>query len=60
MFSSGACARRSSTARALCGRLLFLAPAVLYFGKAFCDVLMLINGYKLFVNDFGQTALFQV
>ena len=28
--------------------LLYIVPACMYFGKALCDVLMIINGYHLY------------
>ena len=37
--------------------LLYVVPAALYFSKAFCDVLMAINGYKLYKVIAGDSLL---
>ena len=37
--------------------LLYVVPAALYFSKAFCDVLMAINGYKLYKAIAGDSLL---
>ena len=34
--------------------LIYLLPALLYFGKALCDVLMLVNGYHLYKDVVGE------
>ena len=33
--------------------LIFVVPACLYFGKALCDVLMIVNGYHLLTDVLG-------
>ena len=40
--------------------LLFVLPAVLYFGKALCDALMLISGYHLLKDQIGEEPLFML
>ena len=37
-------------------KLLLVLPAALYFGKALCDVLLLINGYPLYKDLLAETG----
>ena len=37
--------------------LLYIVPACMYFGKALCDVLMIINGYHLYKPVAGDRLL---
>ena len=37
--------------------LIYVLPSALYFAKAFCDVLMAINGYKLYKVIAGDSLL---
>ena len=37
--------------------LLYIVPACLYFGKALCDVLMIINGYHLYTPVAGESLV---
>jgi len=37
--------------------LLYVLPSALYFSKAFCDCLMVINGYKLYKAVAGDSLL---
>ena len=39
------------------GALIFIVPALLYFGKALCDVMMLINGYYIYKEVIGDGSL---
>jgi len=38
-------------------KLLFIVPAVLYFAKALCDTLLLVNGYHLYKAVAGDQLL---
>ena len=42
------------------GTLIWVVPALMYFGKALCDVLMLLSGYYMIKDIVGDDQVFML